>query len=148
MPFSKNLNTYTDVEAILQACRKSGAVKCNYELETRGLAVNWRARAYYYRTLLRNLAKQRLSIPGYEPTTDWDDMVLELLPNSNTVTIRFGVNPLGELRIDGRAVDVAPVTPPAPITAKILETLAQEIESPDDLEREAQAMIERLGLDQ
>jgi len=66
MPFSKNLHTYADVEAILQACRKSGAPKCNYELETRGLAVNWRARAYYYRTLLRNLAKQRLSIPGFK----------------------------------------------------------------------------------
>ena len=146
MPFSRNINTYTDIEAVLQAARKSGVNRCTYTLETRGLAVNWRARAYAYRALLRDAAHERLSIPGYQPTTPWDDMILELAPGSRQVVIRFGVEVSGQLSVNGQPVTIAPVTMPEPVAAVVMEQL--EAQTEDELEREARELLARLGADE
>ena len=148
MPFSKNLNTYADIEAVLQACRKTGQNRFNYKLETRGLAVNWRARAYYYRTLLRQQAEARLSIPGFQPSTPWDDMTLELAPGSSEVVIRFGVNITGQLSIAGAPVEIGPVTMPEPVTEMIRERLEIEVdEETARLEQEARDILSRMGVE-
>lgn len=96
MPLSKNINTYIDVVEILTAARERGGV-VTYELRSKGAALNWRMRAYYYRTLLTRAAIRRAGdVKGFVPTTNWDDMLLEV--EGNKVKISFG-------RIAGKLTD-------------------------------------------
>ena len=76
MTHSKNLGSYTDVARILDAVVAAGK-PARYELETHGEAVRWRARAYRYRSLLQAKGHERaLDIPGYIPTTPYDDIII------------------------------------------------------------------------
>lgn len=86
MPFSTNINTYSDVVSVLTAARKAGGAI--YELASPAKARNWSARAYYYRKLLVKAAQARAGkVPGFVPSTEWDDIELEVVGNS--VRIRF-----------------------------------------------------------
>lgn len=59
--------------------------------------MNWRMRAYYYRTLLTRAARLRAGeVKGFIPTTNWDDMLLEV--EGNKVKISFG-------RVAGKLTD-------------------------------------------
>lgn len=87
MPLSKNLNAYYDVAQVLMTLRQAGGGF--YELPTHGLAILWRTKAYYYRTLLIKAAQAKNgSVPGFVPTTDWDDMYITVV--GNTVRVEFG----------------------------------------------------------
>lgn len=87
MPFSKNLSSYVEMKNVLEMARKAGGGE--YELATRGQAIQWRQKAHFYRGLLYNLEAAKMgSIPGFVPSTPWDDMSLEL--RDNVVIISFG----------------------------------------------------------
>lgn len=149
MPPSKNLNTYSDIAAILQAVRNSGADTASYTCETPGQAVNFRSRVYQYRSLLRKQAKEAVNRPGFEPTTDWDDLVLDLEKGSCTVTMRFGRS-IGQLVIEGQQVPVIPTDIPRPTAEAehILETADVVNITPvdeDELVRAAEELMRRRG---
>lgn len=96
MPFSKNINTYADVVSILTTARAHGK-PVRYELSSPGAAMNWVQRAFYYRKLLTNAARARAgNVPGFIPTTDWDDVLLTR--EGNVIIIAFG-------RVKGKLTD-------------------------------------------
>ncbi len=73
MPLSTNVHSYDDVRAVLDAALEAEGAR--YELPTPGQAVYWRARAYYFRSLLLKLAAERVaSAPGIAPSTPYDQM--------------------------------------------------------------------------
>lgn len=118
MPFSKNINTYGDVVQVLTAARAQGGVS-TYTLYSKGAAVMWRSRAYFYRTLLTKLAKERAgSVRGFVPTTDWDDMLL--IAEGNAVKISFG-------RVSGRLTDEKGASIPTPPVERVSEGDAEII---------------------
>jgi hypothetical protein len=95
MAFSRNLNTYFDIQDVLTAARQSGGG--TYELDTYGAAIRWRARAYFYRTLLRNEDHAAAgNVPSYRPTTEWDDLRLTI--TDNTVFIEWCAGALAQVR--------------------------------------------------
>lgn len=110
MSFSRNPNVYTDVVSVLTAARKAGGAI--YTLPTAKAAVQWRARAYHYRSLLLNIARQRTGQPpGWFPSTEWDDLVLSHDPGSCVVRISF-MEALGQLSTpEGEAIDIPVVKP-------------------------------------
>jgi hypothetical protein len=88
MPLSKNINTYHDVVQILTTARQVGK-PVYYELASPGAATMWRLRAHNYRTLLTKAARARAgNVPGFVPSTAWDDMFLTV--EGSKVKIEFG----------------------------------------------------------
>lgn len=76
MPLAKNISAYTDVHAVLTAALERGGA--SYRLPSASKAKHWRARAYMYRTLLRQSAQERTML---SPSTPFDTMVLTISPN-------------------------------------------------------------------
>lgn len=76
MPQSRNINTYGDIKRQLEHCRALGGAKI--EFDTFGQATVWMARAYTFRALLRKQAEaaQTNPVPGWIPSTPWDDMII------------------------------------------------------------------------
>ncbi len=137
MPLSTSIHSYLDVVQVLSAAREAGGGV--YHLDTPGKATSWRQRAYYYRKLLaRADAAKHGNVPGYSPSTIWDDLNLTIDPtNPAAVRIQFSVIE-GKLEgLGGESLRVSkPVaTSPAPRVAqedeellKIAEGLAVEID--------------------
>ena len=82
MPLSKSPRSYGDVKAVLDLALEHGGGR--YETESPNAAVRWRLRAYYFRSLL---GKQETPIPGYVPSTPYDEMFLTL--DQEVVVIEF-----------------------------------------------------------
>ena len=145
MPFSKNVNTYSDVAAVLKAARDSGSTIAEYECDTPGIAVNFRARAYAYRKLLRDIARESVQRPGFHPTTEWDDMILTL--DGRIVKIHFG-RTTGVLRVRGQAVAIKPLERPPAEAEQIIELAKVEpaVEEEDELTAQARALVKNKGL--
>jgi hypothetical protein len=105
--FSRNINTYTDVARVFETARQNGGLR--YELPTPGHAINWRARAYYYRHLISSNARERAgNPPGFKPTTAWDDITLTT--EGCDVIIRFGVVAGKMKNLAGEEVQPAKIT--------------------------------------
>lgn len=152
MPMSRNINTYADVDRVLRAARKAGNAR--YELPTRGAAVNWRMRAYFYRKLLTDLARTRAGrVPGFMPTTDFDDMFVEVEPKPSTaVKITFTRLP-GKLTDESGnelVPDPSHINPAGPSDVeRILSQPAREdVEvvqlEESDLERQARELVQKI----
>lgn len=126
MPLSSNVHSYDDIRAVLDSAQAAGGAR--YELETPGQAIYWRARAYYFRKLLYNLAKERLEgAPGMAPSTPYDRMKLTV--EGCFVTIEF-VKPQGKLTtLDGDPLSFASV---------------EEVDE-DELLAEAERLAKELG---
>lgn len=119
MPNSKNLNTYYDVSAVLTAARANGGAV--YELPTPAAAKRWRFRAYAYRALLNESEQKRHAlVPGYTPTTPWDDMYLTVEGSSIIIqfgTIRGVLRDMEGAEIDHTAADPVHIEPTPPPVA-------------------------------
>jgi hypothetical protein len=137
MPLSTSIHSYLDVVQVLSAAQEAGGGV--YHLDTPGKATSWRQRAYYYRKLLaRADAAKHGNVPGYSPSTPWDDLNLTIDPtDARAVRIQFSVIE-GKLEgLGGESLRVAkPTSAPAlPAVAsedaellKIAEGLAVEID--------------------
>lgn len=78
MGLSTNINTYNDIRRVLDTVLAKGEV-ARYKTESRADAVRWRLRAYTFRKLLqRQLNETAGTIPGYSPSTPYDNMILRL----------------------------------------------------------------------
>jgi hypothetical protein len=149
MPFSTNINTYSDVVSVLSAARAAGGAV--YELPPKAMARNWVARAYYYRKLLVKAARQRAgNLPGFTPSTDWDDMRLEVTDTNVHITFREVV---GVLRNAGGLKLEVPFIPGDRGAAERIITQPQEAPAQpvpdvlgDDLGLEAEDLARRLGI--
>lgn len=125
------LAQFADIPPILNAALAAGGAQ--YVCDSYEAAVSWRARAYKYRTLLRNLETQRYAhVPGYEVKTPYDVLMLRIndRERSNIVQIDFAAGPGKLLGKDGKPLD--PVFTP---------TVASE------LEEEALRVAQDLGLE-
>lgn len=151
MPFSRNLNTYTDVVLVLTAARERGG-EVLYKLSSKGAAMNWRARAYNYRKLLVDSARARAgNIKGFVPTTDWDDMLL-VLDGEGGVKISFSAV-IGTLTdADGKEFKPTPIAKEPGDAERIIShvDVSADVEqetAPDIiLEQDAEDLKKRLGL--
>lgn len=128
MGLSRNIHSYDDIRAVLDAALAEGGGR--YTLATPGQAVYWRARAYYFRKLLYNLAEERLAnAPGMTPSTPYDQMKLTLEEGTGSVLIQF-IKPQGTLtRLDGTPIELrTKAEPDEEIDALVAEAerLAQE----------------------
>lgn len=134
MPLSTNVHSYDDIRVVLDAALEAGGAR--YELPDPGKAVYWRARAYYYRTLLLKLAAERLAnVPGTAPSTPYDHMKLSLEKGDNVVVIEF-IKPQGKLTgLDGK-----------PLAVK--SQLVKADEDEEELIREAERLAKELGVDE
>jgi hypothetical protein len=143
MSFPRNPNSYGDVVPILQAAREQGGGI--YECNTIAGATTWKAKAYFYRKLLIDLATARAGNPaGFIPSTMWDDLYLTRV--GTCIKIEFRA-PLGLFTtLEGVPVEVARSLPldgtsallqaPASLTPSVAE---------DELEKEAQDLLKKLG---
>ena len=78
MALSKNINSYNDIRRVLETVLARGG-SARYRTETKAQATRWRLRAYMYRKLLQQQALEAAGdLPGYTPTTPYDDMILRL----------------------------------------------------------------------
>lgn len=146
MSFPRNPNSYTDVVPVLQAARAQGGAI--YTLTSPGEAVRWRAKAFFYRTLLAQIATARSgNPPGFFPSTLWDDMVLTII--GNTVKIEFTGGSIGKLTsLSGEPVPVTPHTPVGEAEQIIRSGQSATEAAPvplDDLEEQAQALLKKIG---
>ena len=100
MPTSRNINTYSDVREVLDTALDHGGLV--FRLKSPGKAKNWRQRAYTFRSLLQRIAEERLPLPGYQPGTPYDELVLEVEGCCVNIALR---KPEGEMLLpDGRAL--------------------------------------------
>lgn len=106
-----SLNSFRDIPPILNAALAAGGAR--YVCETRGAAIVWRARAYKYRkALLRQSAERYAHIPGYEPTTPYDALVLRIArDDEKVVEIGFAAGPGVLLDKDGKPLEPQHNTP-------------------------------------
>lgn len=97
MTRSNSLSTYTDVKLQLEQIREQGGALV--EFTTFGGAVSWVARVYTYRKLLRDQARVS-SLPGLDPTTPWDDLIVRHDKKNRKpfVTVQFGVLKRGNIK--------------------------------------------------
>lgn len=115
MPPSKNINTYADVQAVLDQIKAYGSG--TYRLATEGKARNWMQRAYSFRKIFQEQARIRANIKGFTPPTDYDMIRMEL--QGPAVFITFAPEPVGEISLPNGQV-LKPETstqvkqPPAP----------------------------------
>lgn len=85
---AQNIGAYTDIRLQLEELRKLGGGVVEHS--SNGRAINWMARVYMYRKLLRN--GLRIGMPeGYDPATPWDDIIMTHIKGSLKVTVQFGV---------------------------------------------------------
>lgn len=143
MPLSKNINTYFDVERVLNTARAHNGIR--YELNSPGAAIQFRARCYNYRKLLAEQAIARSgNPPGFVPTTLWDDMIVA--QDRNLVIISFGAV-AGVLRdAEGRVVEPEPLFKDPGQAEEILSRApepAVDVTVETDLEREARLLMEK-----
>lgn len=138
MPMTKSLASYAPIRLRLEAARAAGGARFQPFSQTtgepsKGVAVRWRQSAYTYRTLLTKAdVAAHAAIPGYIPSTPWDDMILRIDPADPTfVIIEFGTGDGAMLGLDGK-----------PITAAPSPTQSQ---SPDALVDEALALVNEKG---
>lgn len=109
MPLTPNIAAYYDVQVILDSARSAGGLI--YTVKDAKQAIRWRSRAYYYRSLLRkaDFAAHKM-VPGYIPTTAWDDLFMTL--DDNKVIIKFGTIEGQMTDLDGNPIRPAPVVVP------------------------------------
>lgn len=141
MPFSRNLNTYHDVERVLATARKHGGLL--YELQSPGKATHFRARVYYYRSLLMNAARDRAgNPPGFIPTTEWDDVIIDT--SDNFCILKFGEVEGKMTTLTGEKVDAETVVRDSGASERILKTAVERIPEPevDDLTATALRLIQ------
>lgn len=75
MTVSRNINTYNDIKAQLdQAISMGGAT---LTLSNRNTAINWRLRAYKFRALWAKLEGERSLVPGFIPSSPYDNLLLK-----------------------------------------------------------------------
>lgn len=146
MPLSKNINTYTDVKAILDQIQTHGSGI--YTLATPGKARNWMMRAYQFRKLFQDEGKLRANIKGYTPPTNYDTMRMRLV--GHTVEIDFAPEPEGTLTLpSGEKIKPASAValPSLPETEKREK---KPVKSADvsDLETLALRLAEEFGADE
>lgn len=150
MPFSKNINTYHDVVQVLATARREGGL--TYTLPSNGAATNWVARAYHYRKLLTDTARRRAgNVPGFVPTTEWDDMLLTR--DGKAVRIEFGKVKGTLTTADGREVQPIEIPIESGAAERIISTVPVAERKPvdddgptidlDELEASARALMER-----
>lgn len=127
MPLAKNAHAYADIKHVLEQSRAMGGAVL--ELPNFAAAVQWCARAYMYRKLLR-ATSPGIQLQGYIPSTPWDDMIIRRDNKNKTgqVRIEFGVLLPGELH---------PLTDPSP---KLVPTRI-EPEVDDDLMQTAMRLL-------
>lgn len=133
MPMSKNVSAYYDVGQVLTAARKEGGGM--YDLGTPKAATHWRMRAYYYRTLLADAdARAHAGVPGYMPTTEWDDMTLTL--QGSAVVIEFGTVKGTLTNLQGKPLEVKPLKKATPLI---------KADDDEDLYEQARRLAEEKG---
>ena len=109
MPASNNISSYADIDAQLKQARAMGGAEIIFA--SRAEATVWRARAYYYRKLLRRLEEAKHpETPGIAFTTPWDDMLLRIdKANPFRVRVEFGMKMSGTLQPLSGASDLVPM---------------------------------------
>lgn len=133
MSLPKDINAYEDVRKALEEARKLNGAKITFD--TFGQAVRFVARAYTYRKLLRqNAVMASGGLPGFSPSTAWDDLILthDKKSESLEVKVEFGIRDTGRMSplLDyERRPDVIPSAPaenPADELMALAERMLQE----------------------
>lgn len=117
MSLTKNLDAYVDVQAVLDAARLSG-VTTRFITGEKTQAIAWRPRAYMFRRLLVEKAKQAAGVEGFSPSTPYDGMMLTVSGSDAEgwcVLISFRTDLGGKLTtLEGEEI---PVTLPERVSA-------------------------------
>lgn len=117
MALTRSLAAYYDVAQILATARRNGGAR--YRLLDDKAAIRWRARAYYYRSLLARMDElSHPEQPGYMPSTQWDDLHLSL--EGPTVVIAFNVLAGALTTLNGESISTtkhAPEAAEAPVSS-------------------------------
>lgn len=89
MPLSStDISLYSNERRILDAIVAAGGG--TYTLPSPQAATKWRARAYMFRKLFRDLAAEKYAnLEGFVPTTPYDNLVMTIEKGSPAVIIRF-----------------------------------------------------------
>lgn len=122
MSLSRALGQYLDVREILSAAVANGGAR--FRLSEPRHAIRWRARAYNYRTLLRE-AMQREQ-PELPPITEFDQLKLTIAPDDPCV-VRIDIE-----KQEGILTDLAgkKIEAPTRITSElqqVADQLAREL---------------------
>ena len=96
---------YQDIKLVLDTVLERGVYPAEYELDTRGAAVNWRQRANTYLSRLRKEDAELHGKPHGE--SSYDNLIFGL--DGATVIIRLR-EPTGTLKIGGEEVTPTPIT--------------------------------------
>lgn len=109
LALSSNINTYSDVAAILQQILEAGGT-ATFTLPSAGKAIQWRQRAYKYRLLLQAQYRTQANIKGYTPPTPYDRM--KMVNTANRIQIDMEPAPEGTILLpSGKIVKPEPGTP-------------------------------------
>jgi hypothetical protein len=113
----RSLALYEDVRSVLDVAlnHRGGRYIC----DTYGAAVHWKHRAYAFRSLLRKQKMEASFVPGFDPGTPYDKLILRVPkkgdPDDHIVTIAYA-EPRGtfEPNIAVAAEPIAPILVSAP----------------------------------
>jgi len=87
MSLPKNIQAYSDIEKVLISIGERQEARIKFSSERQ--AKIWIRRMYYFRTLLRKINKELYAdLPGYSPTTPYDEVVLKVEGLSVLYSIR------------------------------------------------------------
>jgi len=108
MPPSKNISMYNDVRQILDAI--GNREKASLLLDTPGQAVNFRQRVYTFKRLaLEEVAARNAHLPGYIPSTPYDDITMDLAKGSNKLFFFRRQAPSRLMDEEGNPIEIEPL---------------------------------------
>lgn len=104
---STNINIYSDVATIFDAALAAGG-EALYQTDSPASAHKFRARAYQFRKLLRELAAETC-VPGQAPFTKYDHIVLQLDKTDPSKVVITQRKPAGVLTLpNGTPIVIGP----------------------------------------